>query len=394
MKTIVSLLYLEDDELDRDGFLRMVQQKNLPYDVTIVETLAKARMLLSETRFDIIVADYHLPDGDCSELFAELSDTPFIVITGTLEESLALRTLERGADDYLPKSSEQHHLDALPFAIEKTLKRQQVRERERRLTRELLDSEERFRLLVESVKEYAIFMLDRDGLVTTWNVGAERIKGWTAREILGRNYSVFFLPEDVAAEKPQRELQIAAREGHFQEQARRLRKDGSTFWADVTLSAIKDEHDELIGFGKVTHDISERRRAEEALRESEANLQLALNAAHFGMWKWDLISDEMTWSDQCKELFGLSPETSITYTRFLQTVHPEDRERVDEALGQAIELRTAYNVELRAVWPDGSMHWIGAIGRGYYSRTGKALRVAGVVFDLAAVKKQPVEATL
>jgi PAS domain S-box-containing protein len=388
MKAPVKLLYLAGDAVDRYAFLRMVANKNLPYDITSAETLAEARGRLAKTRFDVIVADYDLPDGASTELFDAVPDIPFVLFTGTMEEGLALLILERGADDYVPKSPDQRHLEALPFTIEKTLRRQHIREREQRLTRQLVESEARFRLLVQSVKDYAIYMLDRDGLVATWNAGAERIKGWKDSEILGRHYSVFFPPEDVAVGKPQRLLALAANQGTFHEQARRLRKDGSTFWAEITLTAVEDEHEGLIGYGKVTHDITEQRRAQNAVQESEASLQLALNAARFGMWKWDLVTEEMTWSDHCKALFGLSLDAPLTYTRFLQAVHPDDRQRVDEALSQALELRTVCNLALQAAWPDGSLHNLGMIGRGYYDETGKALRMTGVGFDATVMPRR------
>ena len=376
-----NILFLEDDDVDRQAFLRMVRENLLPYQITVATTLAEGRDHLARSKFDLIIADYHLPDGHSTELFEEVRDTPFILLTGTLEESLALRTLERGADDYFPKTPDQQHLKALPFTIEKTLHRKSIRERERRLTRQLLESEERFRLLVESVHDYAIYMIDREGLITTWNLGAERIKGWKAEEILGRNYSALFTPEDAAAGKPQREMEVAAREGQYQGHGRRMRKDGSIFWADVTLTAIRDDAGKLIGFGKIIRDITERQRAEEALRESEANLQLALNAAQFGMWKWDLFAEEMTWSDAGKALLGLPLDTPMTYTRFLQALDSNDRARVDEALGQALELRTACNAEMRTLWPDGSLHLLRMIGRGFYDQNGKAVRMAGVAFE-------------
>jgi CheY-like chemotaxis protein len=109
----IKTLYIEDDELDRDALLQIVQEKKLHYDMTAVETLADARPRLAETHFDVILADYHLPDGNCSELFDELGETPLILMTGTLDEQLALRTLERGADDYLPKDRQRRHLEAL-----------------------------------------------------------------------------------------------------------------------------------------------------------------------------------------------------------------------------------------------------------------------------------------
>lgn len=139
----VRLLYLEDDELDRRAFFRMVREKALPYEVTAAGTLAEVRSRLAESQFDLILADYHLPDGHATELFDEVKDIPFILLTGTLEEQLALRTLERGADDYLPKQSQGQHLQALPFAIEKTMHRKRIRETEQRLTRELQESQSR-----------------------------------------------------------------------------------------------------------------------------------------------------------------------------------------------------------------------------------------------------------
>ena len=103
MKKALKVLYLEDDELELRAFFRMVRDKGLPYEVSPAKTLAEARARLAESWFDLIVADYHLPDGHATELFNEVRDTPFVLLTGTLEEQLRLRTLERGADDYLPK---------------------------------------------------------------------------------------------------------------------------------------------------------------------------------------------------------------------------------------------------------------------------------------------------
>src|SRR5437773_2090261 len=101
--------------------------------------------------------------------------------------------------------------------------------------------EERYRLLVEAVKDYAIFMLDPEGHVATWNPGAERIKGYAAGEIIGRHFSAFYPPEDVAAGKPAHELRVAAAEGRFEDDGWRLRKDGSRFWGNVVLTALRDE---------------------------------------------------------------------------------------------------------------------------------------------------------
>jgi PAS domain S-box-containing protein len=141
-----------------------------------------------------------------------------------------------------------------------------------KVTRDLTDrriAEEetrRFRVLVESVKDYAIFMLDTTGHVTTWNLGAERIKGYKASEIIGKHFSIFYPPEEIAAGKTERELEIATREGRFEEEGWRIRKDGSRMWANVTITALRNPEGELIGFAKVTRDLTERRQADENLR--------------------------------------------------------------------------------------------------------------------------------
>jgi PAS domain S-box-containing protein len=131
-------------------------------------------------------------------------------------------------------------------------------------------SEEIFRLLVDAVQEYAIFMLDAHGYVSSWNSGAERIKRYGISEIIGKHFSVFYLEEDIRSGKPQRELEIATREGRVEDEGWRLRKDGSLFWANVVITAIRDEAGRLIGFGKVTRDYTERLRTQEALQKEIA----------------------------------------------------------------------------------------------------------------------------
>jgi PAS domain S-box-containing protein len=119
------------------------------------------------------------------------------------------------------------------------------------------------RLMVASVRDYAIFMLDERGHIASWNVGAERIKGYTTAEILGRHFSTFYPAEDVDAGKPAMELRVAARDGRFEDEGWRVRKDGTLFWANVIISAVHTEDGELVGFAKVTRDLTERREAEE-----------------------------------------------------------------------------------------------------------------------------------
>lgn len=143
--------------------------------------------------------------------------------------------------------------------------------------RALREGEERFRLVVEGVRDYGIFALDRHGHVASWTVGAERIKGWTADEVVGRHFSVFYPPEQRVA-RPGRNLSDAERDGRVEDEGWRVRKDGTRFWANVVITALRDEAGTLRGFSKVTRDITERRRAEEALDAARVEAEAANRA--------------------------------------------------------------------------------------------------------------------
>jgi len=134
--------------------------------------------------------------------------------------------------------------------------------------------EERYALLIEAVEDYAIFMLDPTGHVASWNTGAQKIKGYTPDEIIGRHFSVFYTEEDIAADKPQRELALAAQQGRIEDEGWRVRRDGSRFWADVIVTAVRDPSGNLIGFAKVTRDMTDRMRLAELERADELSAQI------------------------------------------------------------------------------------------------------------------------
>jgi PAS domain S-box-containing protein len=167
---------------------------------------------------------------------------------------------------------------------------------ERRAAMEALrESEDRFRLLVQSVRDYGVFMLDPDGHIISWNVGAERIKGYTEQEILGRHFSVFYPAEDIADGKPAWELRKAIAEGHLVDEGWRLRKDGTRFWANVVITALFDDTGRLRGFGKVTRDMTERRTAEQALVERRRLLSHMVEAQELERRRiaWDVHDDSI-----------------------------------------------------------------------------------------------------
>jgi PAS domain S-box-containing protein len=150
---------------------------------------------------------------------------------------------------------------------------------ERRAEEQLRQSEERFRLLVEAVQDYAIFMLDPNGHIVSWNAGAQRIKGYRAEEIIGQHFRTFYPPEMQAIKHPEHELALAIRDGHYEEEGWRIRKDGSRFWASVVITAVHNREGHHIGFAKVTRDIDERRQMTLDLEEAAS----ALSAANAGL---------------------------------------------------------------------------------------------------------------
>lgn len=143
----------------------------------------------------------------------------------------------------------------------------------RRIEGELRQAEQLFRLMMESIADYAIVMLDTEGRVSSWNVGVERLLGYTAPEVLGRHFEIFFRPDDRAAGKPQRELEETAADGRSEDEGWRLRKDDTLFWAYVSTTAVRDEHGALQGFIKVAQDLTERKRAEEEIHRLNEDLE-------------------------------------------------------------------------------------------------------------------------
>ncbi len=168
----------------------------------------------------------------------------------------------------------------------------------------LRESERRYRLVLESVKDYAIFTLDPDGYVTSWNPGAERIKGYRAGEVIGKHFSMFYPPESIEKGEPQHALQLALKDGHFETDNWRLRKNGDRFWANVVITPIYDEQGNLQGFSKVVRDITRRRQTEEALRASEARFRTIFEGSAMGIAILDLDGNVLIGNPALQDILG------------------------------------------------------------------------------------------
>ena len=198
------------------------------------------------------------------------------------------------------------------------------------------------RLLVESVQDYAIFALDPDGYILSWNAGAERFKGYTADEIVGKHFSIFYPPNKVAERFPQYELKEAARVGRFEDEGWRIRKDGTRFWANVVITALRDESEQLLGFAKVTRDLTERRKAEEVLRLSEERFRLLVTGVKdYAIFMLDPRGRVATWNEGAERIKGYAAEEIIGqhFSRFYPPAkvaerYPEYELEVAERVGR------------------------------------------------------------
>ena len=187
----------------------------------------------------------------------------------------------------------------------------------------LRQSTEIFQLLVSSVRDYAIFMLDPQGNIATWNKGAQRIKGYTPQEIIGRHFSTFYPEEDVRNGKPAWELDVAREEGSVEDEGWRIRKDGSRFWANVVITAVYDANRTLRGFAKVTRDLTERRAVEEQLRQNAEIFQLLVASVRdYAIFMLDPEGNVATWNSGAQQIKGYKPEEIIG--RHFSVFYPEE----------------------------------------------------------------------
>jgi PAS domain S-box-containing protein len=220
------------------------------------------------------------------------------------------------------------------------------------------ESNESYRLLVESVTDYALYMLDPTGHIVSWNSGAQVIKGYTKDEVIGRHFSLFFTPEDKQRGKPARLLEIAAREGKYQEEAWRIRRDGSLFWASILITPLYDAGGELRGFGKVTRDMSERRQAEEALRQSEERFRLLVEGVRdYAIFMLDTGGHIVSWNSGAQLIKGYTA-AEIIGRHFSIFYPPEDLR--DGKPERELRIATAegrYEEEGWRLRKDGSRFW-------------------------------------
>jgi PAS domain S-box-containing protein len=240
-----------------------------------------------------------------------------------------------------------------------------------------------FELLVNSITDYAIYMLDRDGYIATWNPGARRFKGYEAEEIIGQHFSRFFIDEDREAGLPARALRTAAEEGKFESEGWRVRKDGSRFWASVVIDPIRDAAGELIGFAKITRDVTDKREAERALFASEQSFRMLVQGVRdYAIYLLDPDGVITNWNAGAAAIKGYAA-AEVIGRHFSRFYTPEDRERGEPARALETALREGkYENEAWRVRKDGTHFWASVVIDPIHDDDGHFIGFAKITRDM------------
>ncbi len=382
MEHLIKVLYIEDNEQDREALTRAVADKGLSLKVTPVDTPEKARNHLAQSTFDLIIARYPPPGGRSAELLEEISHTPFVLLTDALQQHVALRDRELRADDYLLKDSEGHYLDALPFTFEKTLYRKQVED-------QLRWAQERYSALFDRSMDL-IYLLDLDGRLIDANPAALELFGYTRDEIPSVDLLALLDPEQMPLARQRMEKVL--REGYTTQPAefKLTSKDGREVFVE-TKGSIVLHNGKPCAIQGIGRDITDRKRAEAALRESEdkfRGLAENMNAAA-GI----VQGQRFVYANRfMAQMLGYTVEEILSLD-FPRLVHPADRERmIDRARRRHMGETVPGNYEFMALTKNGETRWIDfSVGSMIYQ--GKPA-IIGTGIDITERKKAEEKLTL
>lgn len=387
----IRVLLIEDNPADA----RLVREAlrglgGPPFVIVVADRLSAGLTALEKGGFDVALVDLSLPDSHGLQTFLDVRErarsVPVLVLSGLEDEQVASRAVSEGAQDYVYKS--QLGGNQLARAILYALSRQQILQQLEESVVELKASEERYKVVTEAAQD-AIITVDEADCIVFANSAAERLFGRTKDEMLGEP-ATGLLPEDSRAAfdaalsavsrmpaevLPAEPIALVGR-----------RKDGTRVPLELTFGVTSQGGHRL--FTGVLRDVSQRRVAEEEARRVRESLTQAQRIAHVGSWDWDLLRDEVKWSEEMFRILGLDPaESGGDLSKALGLMHPEDRERVADAARKAIEGTRPYDVEYRTVRPDGGVRHLRAMGAVFHDASGRPIRMIGAVYDLTELKQ-------
>jgi PAS domain S-box-containing protein len=335
LKKNIRILYVEDVPADVGIMEHELRRAGFDPHSERVETRDDFLFQLEHYRPDVIISDHGLPrfDGFAALAIAKekCPDVPFIFVTGSLGEEVAIKTFESGATNYVLKSNLGKLAPTMHRALREADERAELKRKEERLHQ----SEERFRKLVEGVTDYSIYLLDPEGRVATWNAGAEQITGYTAEEAVGKPLSFFFTDADNHEGLPAQVLEKANSDGRWTFEGWHLRKDGSHYWSQSTITALRNSSGELIGFSRIGRDITGQKQAEEGFRRLAAIVESSDDA----IFSKSLDGVIATWNPGAERLYGYSAEEVIGQT-ILMLSPPDRRDEEQRIIAQINQGKT------------------------------------------------------
>ncbi|MBD2079054.1 ATP-binding protein [Leptolyngbya sp. FACHB-17] len=370
-------ILLADDNADMRHYLQRLLKEH--YEV---EAVADGQAALESARAqlpDLVLTDVMMPRLDGFELLRQLRadsqtrEIPILLLSARAGEEAAVEGLEAGADDYLVK----------PFSARELLARVATNlelGRSRRVA-----SQQRFRFLAESIPQM-VWTADAQGWVDYYSPRWFDYTGLTLAQTQGLGWQEIIHPDD-RADSISRWSQAAEQKTSYDVEHRLRRADGSYCWHLTRALPMLDEQSQVIRWFGTCTDITERKQAEKALKESTEQLSLALAAAKLGDWSWNVATDIVTFTEQAAEIFGIPPGPYMTWTQMQKLLHPDDRERAGSQVEEAIAEHSDYDVEYRVIHPDETERCIAAKGRAQYDSFGQVLGMLGVVQDITQRKQ-------
>jgi PAS domain S-box-containing protein len=371
------ILLLEDNPADAVLIAVALNAAQLGHVLKRVETRETFLDALRNDETDVILSDLRLPSFSGTEALKIAHDShpeiPFLFVSGTMGEEMAIETLKQGAADYVLKD----RLVRLAPAVDRALEAASLRAMHKRAQAALRESELKFRNLFNNIG-VGMYRSRLDGSeILDVNAHCLRILGRTREEMLGMPSAVEIWADPDERAEMARRLKAEGKVEGFE--FRLLRKSGEV---RCCLTSLNLDREQGILEGSLV-DITERKQADEELRESQQRLSLALSSSSMGVWRWDIPADRRTFDDQVCRLLGLDPARfSGRAAEFFGVLHPDDRPMLRAALARTLEQDAPYELEYRAVWPDASVHHIAARGRLQRDAAGRPLRVEGIIWDV------------
>ncbi|WP_448207609.1 PAS domain S-box protein [Azospirillum sp. sgz302134] len=377
MTATVSILHLEDSALDSELARAHLAKAGVPCDMERVDTRESFVAALNARRFDVILADYSLPTFDglaALEIAKERApQIPFIFLSGRMGEETAVEALKHGARDYVLK----HRLVRLPAAVERAISEARTRAEGQRAGESL----RRLHQAIDDIRDYAIFTLDLAGRITSWNEGSRRLFGYPAPEALDRPLALLFAPEERTNREVDSAIAQAARTGRHEVEWTQTTRDGRRFCGSCVLTTVRDDAGRLLAYSVVVRDVTERRAAESALRESEAKFRAIADAMPQLVWA--------TLADGSHDYFnrfwygytGAEPGQTDG-DGWSAVVHPDDLARTHARWRHSLETGEEYEIEYRLRRADGVYRWF--LGRALPLRgeDGRITRWFGTCTDI------------